>query len=94
MVFISRKKVKSIYIIEKVKSEENIITLVDWNATVVEENEDCIVGRYGLGERNGRGDRLIEFCAKNKLVITNTLFRHHGRRRYTWKALGNIRRDK
>ena len=57
-----------------------------------EGNEDDIVGRYGLRERNARGNRLIEFCARNKLVITNTLFQHHAKRRYTWKAPGDIRR--
>ena len=55
-----------------------------------EGNEDGIVGRYGLGERNARGDRLIEFCARNKSVITDTLFQHHTRRHYSWKAHGDI----
>ena len=56
------------------KIEENIIILGDWTATAGRGNEDGTVERYGLGERNSRGYRLIEFCARNKLVITNTLF--------------------
>ena len=41
-------------------------------------------GKFGLGIRNEAGQRLIEFCQENALVITNTLFRQHKRRLYTW----------
>ena len=36
------------------------------------------------GIRNEAGQRLIEFCQENALVITNTLFQQHKRRLYTW----------
>jgi hypothetical protein len=49
------------------------------------------VGRYGLGKRNDRGERLIEFCVQNVLNITNTVF--CTTRRYTWKMLGDRRRS-
>ena len=32
------------------------------------------------------GQRLIEFCQENALVITNTLFQQHERRLYTWTS--------
>ena len=35
-----------------------------------------ITGKFGLGVRNEAGQRLIEFCQENALVITNTLFQH------------------
>ena len=31
-------------------------------------------GKFGLGIRNEAGQRLIEFCKENALVIANTLF--------------------
>ena len=34
------------------------------------------VGKFGLGERNERGDLLANFCQANDMVITNTLFKH------------------
>ena len=34
--------------------------------------------------RNEAGQRLIEFCQENALVIANTLFQQHRRRLYTW----------
>ena len=32
------------------------------------------MGAFGIGERNERGNRLIEFAEEHKLIIANTLF--------------------
>ena len=44
------------------------------------------VGRFGLGRRNERGERLLQFCAMNNLVTTNTIFKHKLQRRVTWTS--------
>ena len=36
--------------------------------------------------RNEAGQRLIDFCQENALVIANTLFQQHKRRLYTWTS--------
>ena len=36
--------------------------------------------------RNEAGQRLLEFCQDNALVIANTLFQQHMRRLYTWTS--------
>ena len=36
--------------------------------------------------RNEAGQRIIEFCQENALVIANTLFQQHKRRLYTWTS--------
>ena len=36
--------------------------------------------------RNEAGQRLIEFCQENAVVIANTLFQQHERRFYTWTS--------
>ena len=42
-----------------------------------------VTGKFGLGVRNEAGQRLIEFCQENALVVANTLFQQHKRRLYT-----------
>ena len=42
-----------------------------------------VTGKFGLGVRNEAGQRLVEFCQENALVIANTLFQQHKRRHYT-----------
>ena len=39
-----------------------------------------------LGIWNEAGQRLIEFCKENALVLANTLFQQHKRRLYTWTS--------
>ena len=45
-----------------------------------------VTGKFGFGVQNEAGQRLIEFCKENTLVIANTLFQQHKRRLYTWKS--------
>ena len=45
-----------------------------------------VTGKFGLGGWNEAGQRLIEFCQENTLVIANTLFQQHKRRLYTWTS--------
>ena len=45
-----------------------------------------VTGKFGLGTQNVAGQRLIEFCRENTLVIANTLFQQHRRRLYTWTS--------
>uniref|UniRef100_A0A8D9A6I6 Craniofacial development protein 2 n=1 Tax=Cacopsylla melanoneura TaxID=428564 RepID=A0A8D9A6I6_9HEMI len=79
-------------LLDQIKGEDNVILMGDWNARVGEGEEAPFIGPFGYGTRNDRGARLVVFCAKNKLVVTNTCFQHHVRRRYTWKAPGDAYR--
>ena len=45
-----------------------------------------VTGKFVLGIRNEAGQRLIEFCQENTLVIANSLFQQHKRRLYTWTS--------
>ena len=54
----------------------------DWNAKVGSQETPGITGKFGLGILNEAGQRLIEFCQENALVIANTLFQQHKRRLY------------
>ena len=55
-----------------------------WNAKVGGQETPGVTGKFGLGVRSEAGQRLIEFCQENTLVIAYTLFQQHKRRLYTW----------
>ena len=42
------------------------------------------IGRFGPGELNKNGERLLDFCALNDMVVTNMLFQHRLCHQHTW----------
>ena len=46
----------------------------DRNAKVGSQETPGVMGKFALGIRNEAGQRPIEFCQENTLVIANTLF--------------------
>lgn len=70
------------------KGEINMV-IGDFNAKIGSGKENDVVGQHGLGERNTRGDRLVQFCTELDLFIANTFFKQHPRRLYTWKSPGD-----
>ena len=58
----------------------------DWNAKVGSQETLGVRGKFGLGLQNEAGERLIEFCQENALIIANTLFQQHKRRLYPWTS--------
>ena len=63
--------------------KNNVLSILGgWNAKVGNQETPGVTGRFGLGVQNEAGQRLIEFCQENALVIANTLFQQHKRRLY------------
>ena len=52
----------------------------------IDTNLPGVTGEFDLGVWNEAGQRLIEFCQENALVIANTLLQQHKRRLYTWTS--------
>ena len=74
------------------KSQEILIVMGDLNTKVGQGRFEDMVGPHGLGERNERGDKWIEWCKENDQIILNTWFQHHPRRLWTWKSpAGNVK---
>ena len=67
--------------IESIKRSDYLIVMGDFNAILGNEKVPCVTG---TGIRNNSGQRLLEFCSANDLLVTNTGFRHHLRRKTTW----------
>ena len=55
----------------------------DWNAKAGNQEIPSVTGKFGLGVQKEAGQRLVEFCQENTLVIANTLFQQHKRRLWT-----------
>ena len=66
--------------------KDALFIIGDWNAKVGSQETPGVTGKIGLGGQNEAGQRLIEFCQENTLVIENTLFQQHKRRLYTWTS--------
>ena len=45
----------------------------DWNAKVESQETPGATGKFSLGMQNEAGQRLIEFCQENTLIIANSL---------------------
>lgn len=60
------------------------VVMGDWNAKIGENGRERAVGKYGIGERNDRGDRLVAFAEVNNLYIMNSFYNKPDKRRWTW----------
>ena len=72
-------------LLELTPKKHVLFIIEDWNAKVGSQITPGITG-IGLGVQNEAGQRLIEFCQENALVIANTLFQQHKRRLYIWTS--------
>ena len=65
----------------EITPKRDVLSIIgDWNAKVGSQETPGVTGKFGLGMRNEAGQRLIEFCQENTLVIANTLFQQHKRK--------------
>ena len=61
-------------LLELTPQKDVLFIIGDWNAKVGSQEIPGVTGKFGLGVQNKAGQRLIEFCQENTLVIANTLF--------------------
>ena len=61
-------------LLELTPPKDVLFIIGDWNAKVGSQETPGVTDKFGLGVRNEAGQRLIEFCQENALVIANTLF--------------------
>ena len=73
-------------LLELTPKKDVLFIIGDWNAKVGSQETPGVTGKFGPGIQNEAGQRLIEFCQGNTLVITNILFQRHKRRHYTWTS--------
>ena len=64
-------------LLELTPKKDMLFIIEDWNAKVGSQEKPGVTGKFGLGMWNEAGQRLIEFCQENTLIIANTLFQQH-----------------
>ena len=64
-------------LLELTPQKDVLFSIGDWNAKVGSQETPGVTGKFGLGTRNEAGQKLMEFCQENTLVIANTLFQEH-----------------
>ena len=62
-------------LLELTPKKDVLFIIGDWNAKVGSQETPGVTGKFGM--QNEAGQRLIEFCQENALVIANTLFQQH-----------------
>ena len=60
--------------LELTPNKDVLFIIGDWNAKVGSQETPGVTGKFCLGVQDEAGQRLIEFCQENTLIITNTLF--------------------
>ena len=60
-------------LLELTPKKDVLFIIGDWNAKVGGQEISAVTGKFGLGVQNEAGQRLIEFCQENALVIANPL---------------------
>ena len=76
--------------IDKILEKQTHYTLVmgDFNAKVGGQTNtsERATGCFGLGQRNERGDTLVEWATSKNFKIMNTQFQKKAERRWTWRS--------
>ena len=61
--------------ISELTPKKDVLFMIgDWNAKVGSQETPGVTGKFGLGVQNEAGQRLIEFCQENALIIANIFF--------------------
>ena len=60
-------------LLELTHKKDILFIIGDWNAKVGSQETPGVTGKSGLGGQNETGQRLIEFCQENSLVIKHCL---------------------
>ena len=67
-------------LLEPTPKKDVLFIIGDWNAKVGSQETPGVTGKFGLGIQNEAGQRLIQFCQENTLVIERdciSMFYYH-----------------
>lgn len=75
-------------VIGRIPKHDLIVLAGDLNAKVGGDHMTwpAVIGKFGIGEMNNNGQRVLELCAQNGLLLGATHFQHKDIHKYTWKS--------
>ena len=82
-------------VLKEIPKQDMKIIVGDWNAKIGNDNTgwEEVMGKYGFGEINERGERLLQFAVQNNMFVTNTKFPGRKQKKWTWEAPGGRYRN-
>ena len=74
--------------LENIPAHDVLLTIGDFNAKIGNNNENRkrVMGKHGMGIITNNGERLINICQENNLVIGGSLFTHRDIHKLTWTS--------
>jgi len=74
--------------LRKIPHRDVCVVVGDWNAKIGSDNTGWqhVMGQFGVGQRNARGERLLQFAQEKGLYICNTKFPNKLSRKWTWTS--------
>ncbi|MCP4267312.1 MAG: hypothetical protein GY777_17355, partial [Candidatus Brocadiaceae bacterium] len=74
-------------LVKKLPKNDQLVILGDFNARVGSDHDSwapCL-GHFGFGKMNSNGQRLLEFCHKQNLCVTNSFFKTKLQHKVSWR---------
>ena len=73
-------------LLELTPKKDVLFIVGNWNRNVGSQEIPGVTGKFAFGVQNEAGQRRIEICQENSLVIANTFFQQHKRKLHTWTS--------
>jgi exonuclease III len=72
-------------VLHRTPKHDMVVVMGDLNAKVGSKNigREACMETHGIGQMNENGERLLDFCEMNGLVVCNTIFAHKNIHEYT-----------
>ena len=77
--------------VDGLSTRDYVVVLGGLNARVGDGEVEGVVGKYGVPGENESGERLLDMCVEQELVIGNRFFKKKGINKYTWIRVANGR---
>ncbi|CAF4874669.1 unnamed protein product, partial [Rotaria socialis] len=80
--------------IDGVPKEDMIVLMGDFNARISQPQHSTtsrIMGPFTVDVQNENGERLIDFCTTNNLVVSNSFFQHKSVHQTSWMHPGTMK---